>query len=327
VQGAHLHFAGSRRTKFCAADRCAAGRFDPASPWITGNAARRICWHVAFSARCPRAILFKPMEGDLKTMTSQSSTERRVFPVSHVAALRRDAWREAMACLVLLTLLAGGAGVLAGLGPWFHVKAACAFVAAFAVAQRGLPAHSPNRRFGPANRVTLVRLALVALLAAGVGEASADAAAIAWAAIVIATAAALLDALDGPLARAHGFASEFGARFDMETDALMVLVLCLLVVHFDKAGPWILAAGLMRYVFVLARRPWPWLCRPLPPSQRRKAVCVAQITSLIVCLGPIIPVGWSEAIAAGSLAALTASFAADTLWLARHRHSPLEVAP
>jgi phosphatidylglycerophosphate synthase len=267
------------------------------------------------------------MEADLKTMTSQSSNDRRVFPSAHAAALRRDAWREAMACLVLLTLLAGGAGLLAGVGPWFHVKAVGVFVAAFAIAQRGLPAHSPNRRFGPANRVTLMRLALVALLAAGVGEASADPATMAWAAIVIATTAALLDALDGPLARSRGFASQFGARFDMETDALMVLVLCLLVIHFDKAGAWIVAAGLMRYVFVLAARVWPWLARPLPPSQRRKAVCVAQITMLIVCLGPIVTVGWSVVLAAGSLAALTASFATDILWLARHRHTHSEVAP
>ncbi|MGJ7507821.1 CDP-alcohol phosphatidyltransferase family protein [Variovorax sp. GT1P44] len=259
-------------------------------------------------------------------MTSQSSNDRRGFPLAHAAALRRDAWREALGCLVLLMLLARGAGVLAGLGPWFQVKAVCVFVAAFAIAQTGLPGHSPNRRFGLANRVTLVRLALIALLAAGIGEASPDAA-IAWAVVAIATAAALLDALDGPLARARGFASEFGARFDMETDALMVLVLCLLVLHFDKAGAWILAAGLMRYVFVLSSSAWPWLARPLPPSQRRKAICVAQITSLIVCLVPIVPVGWSEAIAAGSLAALTASFATDIVWLSRHRHARSEVAP
>jgi phosphatidylglycerophosphate synthase len=267
------------------------------------------------------------MEVDLKSMTLQFSDNRRVRPMAQAAALRRDAWREATTCLVLLMILSGGAGALAGLGPWFHVKAAGVFVAAFAVAQRGLPAHSPNRRFGPANRVTLVRLALVAVLAAGVGEAFADPAAIAWATFVIATAAALLDALDGPLARAHGFASEFGARFDMETDAFMVLVLCLLVIHFDKAGAWIVAAGLMRYVFVLAAKVWPWLDCPLPPSQRRKSVCVVQITSLIVCLGPFTPVASSEAIAAGSLAALAASFAADVLWLARHRHPRSEVAP
>jgi phosphatidylglycerophosphate synthase len=264
---------------------------------------------------------------DLKAMTSQSSNDRRVFPSSHAAALRRDAWREALACLVLLTLIAGGAGPLAALGPWFHIKALGVFVVAFAVVLRGLSDHSPNLRFGPANRLTLVRLALVALLAGGIGEPAADVATIAWAAIVIATTAALLDALDGPLARAHGVASEFGARFDMETDALMVLVLSLLVIHFDKAGTWIIAAGLMRYVFVLAAKAWPWLDRPLPPSRRRKAVCVAQITGLIVCLAPIVPLAWSHAIAAGGLAALAASFAVDIAWLARRHRSPLEVEP
>ncbi|MDM0104505.1 CDP-alcohol phosphatidyltransferase family protein [Variovorax sp. J22R24] len=260
-------------------------------------------------------------------MTSQSSNDRRALRSSRAAALRRDAWREALACLVLLTLLAGSAGLLAGLGPWFHLRAVGVFVVAFAIVQRGLPDHSPNPRFGPANRVTLVRLALVALLAAGIGESSADIATIAWPAIVIATTAALLDALDGPLARAHGSASEFGARFDMETDALMVLVLCLLVIHFDKAGGWIIAAGLMRYVFVLAAKAWPWLARSLPPSERRKAVCVTQITSLIVCLAPIIPVASSQFIAAASLVVLTASFAMDIAWLARRRRLPLEVAP
>jgi phosphatidylglycerophosphate synthase len=144
---------------------------------------------------------------------------------------------------------------------------------------------------------------------------------LAWVAIVVATSAALLDALDGPLARSQALASEFGARFDMETDALLVLVLSLLVLRFDKAGSWILAAGLMRYAFVLAAVAWPWMARPLPPSLRRKAVCVAQITSLIVCLGPVIDPAWSRALAAASLAALSASFAADLAWLARRRRA------
>jgi hypothetical protein len=61
------------------------------------------------------------------------------------------------------------------------------------------------------------------------------------------------------------------------------------------------------------------LARPLPPSTRRKLVCVAQITALIVCLGPIVAVAWSRAIAAASLLLLSASFAADIVWLARRR--------
>ncbi|MBO9515222.1 MAG: CDP-alcohol phosphatidyltransferase family protein [Variovorax sp.] len=233
--------------------------------------------------------------------------------------MRRDAWRDGLACLVLLSGLALGGRELAGLGPWFHLKTVIVFGAAFGWVLHGLAAHAPHQRFGAANRVTLVRLALVALLAAGIGEAFADRDALAWAAVAVATTAALLDALDGPLARAQGAASAFGARFDMETDALLVLVLSVLVVRFEKAGSWILAAGLMRYAFVLAARSWPWLARPLPPSTRRKAVCVLQITALIVCLGPVVSPAWSARIAAASLAALGASFALDIAWLARRR--------
>ncbi len=257
-------------------------------------------------------------------MSSQSSADAPVFSPPGLAALRRDALREVLFCVLLLALLAASAGVLGEFSRWFGVKALAFFGIAVVCMLRGLGSHAPHARFGAANRVTLARLALVALLAALAGEPLADAAAVAWAAIVVATVAALLDAVDGPLARSGGLASDFGARFDMETDALLVLVLCLLVVHFDKAGAWIMAAGLMRYAFVLAARRWPWMARPLPPSQRRKAVCVGQITSLIVCLGPIIDIAWSQAIAAASLAALSGSFAADIAWLIRHRQSRLE---
>lgn len=239
-----------------------------------------------------------------------------------LAALRRDAWREALPCFLLLAALAALVGRLGELGPWFQLKAMAVFTSAFALVLAGLAAHAPNARFGAANRVTLARLALIALLAALVGEPVADV--IVWGSIAVATGAALLDALDGPLARHDGAASDFGARFDMETDALLVLVLSLLVLHLDKAGAWVLAAGLMRYLFVLAARPWPWLARALPPSQRRKTVCVVQITSLIVSLSPVIALPWSGALAAASLALLTASFAIDIAWLQRHRQLPLE---
>jgi phosphatidylglycerophosphate synthase len=260
------------------------------------------------------------------TMLTQSSADGPAFGAGRLAALRRDAWREAVPCFLLLAVAAGGLTVLGELSPWFKLKALTVFAAAFAWVLHGLPAHAPNARFGAANRVTMARLALIALLAAGIGEPLADAETMAWSIIVVGTTAALLDAVDGPIARRSGLASEFGARFDMETDALLTLVLCLLVFHFDKAGAWILAAGLMRYAFVLAMKPWPWLARRLAPSQRRKAVCVAQITSLLVCLGPIIALPWSRAIAAASLAALTASFAIDIAWLFRRRAFPLEPA-
>jgi phosphatidylglycerophosphate synthase len=141
----------------------------------------------------------------------------------------------------------------------------------------------------------------------------------AWWLVVIATATALLDAVDGALARRSGLASAFGARFDMETDAAFTLVLCALVLQAGQAGPWVLASGLMRYAFVGASKPWPWLTGALPPSKRRQTVCVVQITALIVCLGPIVPPWLAASLAAFSLALLSLSFAVDIRTLARQR--------
>jgi phosphatidylglycerophosphate synthase len=245
--------------------------------------------------------------------------------VTRQAILRgRDALRD---------LVALGAGVvtaglaiasLAGFGPAYTLKAIVLYVVGAAFVWRGLPRAHPHPRFGPANRVTLLRMALSALLAAVIGEPLVPADAIAWAIVVAATMTAVLDAADGPLARRSGLASDFGARFDMETDAWLTLVLCGLIVHVDKAGAWVLAAGLMRYAFVGAARLWPWLSGTLPPSLRRKAVCVAQITTLIVCLGPIVPRALSSALAAASLLVLAWSFAVDVRALAKARAPLLE---
>ena len=236
-----------------------------------------------------------------------------------LAVLRRDAGRDALWVAALLALVAGAVVAMGWLGAGFALKALAVFALASGLAWRGLAGHMPHRRFGAANRVTLLRLAMIALLAGAIGEAPHAPAPLAWTAVVLATTAALLDALDGPLARSQGLASDFGARFDMESDALLMGVLSLLVWHFGKAGGWIVLAGLARYLFVAAAWAWPWLAWPLPPSLRRKAVCVLAITGLIVCLGPVIAVPWSQAIGAACLALLAFSFGADLLWLGRRR--------
>ena len=66
-------------------------------------------------------------------------------------------------------------------------------------------------------------------------------------AMALATVVAVLDGIDGWLARRTGMASDFGARFDMETDAALIMVLALLAWQFGKAGVWVLASGLLRY--------------------------------------------------------------------------------
>ena len=170
--------------------------------------------------------------------------------------------------------------------------------------------------FGAANRVTLVRGVLTLLCAALIG--APPRAAIGWTIVALATLAALLDAVDGRLARRRGAASAFGARFDMETDALLILILALLAWQLGKAGVWIVLAGALRYLFVAAGRALPWLESALPPSRRRQAACVIQIVSLIVCAAPSFVPPVSGAVALAGLVLLAGSFALDVAWLARH---------
>jgi phosphatidylglycerophosphate synthase len=244
--------------------------------------------------------------------------------------LLRGAWLDLALVATGLLLVALAAAWAAALGSDYVLKA-LAWLAAGGVAIRaGLRAGThPHARFGSANRITLVRLALAGLLIALLGEAAwsnpaPGPNALAWAVVLLATATALLDAADGALARRSGLASAFGARFDMETDAAYTLVLCALVWQAGQAGPWVLLAGLLRYLFVTAAWRWPWLAAPLPPSRRRQTVCVVQITSLIVCLAPIVSSAVATLLAAASLALLVGSFAVDVIFLARTRRNSLE---
>jgi len=199
------------------------------------------------------------------------------------------------------------------LSGFYLVKAAAVFTAIAAVVVVRVRAHHPYARFGPANQVTTVRALLASLVAAFIGEPHAPA--VAAAAATMSASATALDGVDGWLARRSRMISAFGARFDMEVDAFLILALSVLVWRHGKAGAWILAAGLLRYAFVAAGWIWPWLNRPLFPSVRRKAICVVQITGLILALLPQIPPPPSAAIAAISLAALSYSFFVDCFWL------------
>ena len=215
---------------------------------------------------------------------------------------------------VILAYLADWAGtyVLAGLAGY-------AIVSVFVVVRVG--SRRGRAGFGIANQVTLLRAGLVCL-ASGALLAGGSSSASEWSLVVLVAAALSLDAADGWLARRLRLASGFGARFDLEIDAWLILVLALLVWQSGRVGPWVLAIGLMRYVFVLASWYLPALRGPLPPSRRRQVVCVQQSVTLLVCLLP--PVGnlFANAAAGLALLALLASFASDIIYLVRIRRSP-----
>jgi len=268
-----------------------------------------------------------------RSLSSTPDAGRRAAVAA--SALRHEARRDLAAAAGCLLALALAAAWAADLGAAYVVKALSWFAAGAALVWHGLRAGAhPHGRLGAANRVTLARFSLAGLLVALLGEQvwpSAWAAAgaikvnaLAWAVVALATLTAVLDAVDGALARRSGLASGFGARFDMETDAAYTLVLCALVWQAGQAGPWVLAAGLLRYGFVAAAWRWRWLATPLPPSRRRQTVCVVQITSLIVCLAPVVPPALAAALAAASLALLGFSFVIDVHTLAQARQPRLE---
>lgn len=188
------------------------------------------------------------------------------------------------------------------------------FLVIAALALAGIGRHHPFARVGLANLVTGARGVLTAIVAAALVEAPSQD--LAWALVAMSIAAVVLDGFDGWAARSQGVASAFGARFDMEVDAFLILALSALVWRFDKAGAWVLASGLMRYGFIVAGFAWPWFDRPLPASRRRQAVCVVQIAGLVAALSPLVPHPLSAWVAGLSLAALAWSFWVDVRWLA-----------
>jgi len=221
-------------------------------------------------------------------------------------------------------LCAAGLAVALALPASFPGKAVAAGAVAGIAAWPVLRALGPGFRFGPADRVTLLRASLVVVLLAAVGEPYAPQ--LAGVAAGLATLAAALDGVDGWLARRTDTASAFGARFDMETDAALVLVLSVLAWQWHKAGLWILFAGMLRYVFAAVAMFLPWMRHPLPPSTRRRVVCVAQVVTLIACLAPAITPPYSALVAGAGLAALVFSFAVDTVWLAARARPTKEYA-
>ncbi|RIY02016.1 CDP-alcohol phosphatidyltransferase family protein [Aureimonas flava] len=172
----------------------------------------------------------------------------------------------------------------------------------------------PHVRFGPANVVTAVRGGMAAALGAcawDYGRLAEYDAGFEWMLAGAALLALALDGLDGWLARRTGLASRFGARFDMEVDAFLILILCALAFADGKAGAHVFLIGLMRYAFVVWGALDPRLARPLAPSLRRKTVCVLQIALLCFALLPPVDPPLSEGVVLAALVLLAWSFAVD----------------
>jgi len=205
----------------------------------------------------------------------------------------------------------------AGLGSGYVYASAAWGIAVAVVIIFNLRHHLPRTRFGPANRVTLLRGVPVALIGGAIGLVDASSFD-GWVLFAAAVSILLLDGADGWVARRTGSSSPFGARFDWELDALFLVILSLLVYDMGKVGAWVLAIGGLRYLFVMAWLLWPHLSAEMPESNRRKAVCVVQGLALIICLLPVVGHVPGSVIAGGALVALCYSFIVDIAWLNRN---------
>ncbi len=218
-----------------------------------------------------------------------------------------------LAQLVLLAALAvtlglGGAGWLAGL--------ACGVVTSALLARglRGVPGH----RLSPANRVTLTRATLVGGVAALVADAFSAPGRVPTL-VALSAVALVLDGVDGWVARHTGSASALGARFDMEVDAFLILVLSVYVCRAHPADWWVLSIGAARYAYVAAGWLLPWLRGGLPARYWRKVVAAVQGIVLTVVAAGVLPWLATQVVLALALALLTESFGHDVRWQWRHR--------
>jgi phosphatidylglycerophosphate synthase len=137
---------------------------------------------------------------------------------------------------------------------------------------------TPSGGFGLANSLTLFRLLLVAVL----GHALVLLPRLGFVALLLLLFA--LDAVDGRLARARDESSPFGAAFDMETDAVSIMMLSLLLWQ-DGVGAWVLVAGLWRYVYAAIVAVVPRLGEA-PRSQLARVIFVVVALSLTLAFLP-----------------------------------------
>ena len=210
-------------------------------------------------------------------------------------ATELEKWTRGHAALVL-----GALGVALYLErSWPVAAAGVASLAALVTVNRS--AWTSSGVFGWANAVTSVRAVLVWAVGARLHKAHEAL----LAAFVLALFA--LDGLDGYLARRRGTSSEFGALFDMETDAYFVLTVELVLFHRGDLGAWILVTGVLRYVYVLVRAFVPARRPDVPRTRFGRLAFTGLALGLFFAFALPGPIGQACAIAGTVL--VTVSFA------------------
>jgi phosphatidylglycerophosphate synthase len=227
------------------------------------------------------------------------------------------------AAAVAQVALLGALAYQVGLGPvgWLS---GVAYALGLAVLLGGAARRAGSAALGPADIVTLARASLVggvtALVADRLGGDGYPVATL----VLLSSVALALDGVDGWVARRTGTVSALGARFDMEVDAFLILVLSVQVA--GPAGWWVLLIGAARYLLLAAATVLPWLDGTLPSRPWCKVVAVIQGVALITAAADVLAPGLARAVLVVALALLVESFGREVHDLWRLRAVPAATA-
>jgi phosphatidylglycerophosphate synthase len=125
----------------------------------------------------------------------------------------------------------------------------------------------------------------------------------------------LLDWFDGFFARYLNETSKFGAIFDQETDAFLLLILTLSLYLNHNVPITIFLIPSYRYVFLILGLHFKWLKNTLPESYLRKVICSITILLLIICHMQSLSINHVQIISILAFLMITFSFTKDIIWL------------
>jgi phosphatidylglycerophosphate synthase len=235
-----------------------------------------------------------------------------VSPITSLANANRAPWILG-GLLAELVLAATAAAAVMGATTLLPVVLLASCSALLVLAAASQPASDGP---GPADLVTGLRLGM----AIGIGVSVLCGSPPGGLVAALLLLALSTDAADGWIARRTASATRFGARFDLETDTALLGAASLAAM--PVAGPFVLAAPLLRPAWLLAGRALPWLERPLPPSLRRRILCALPILLLLAVPWPLAGSRLATPAALLAVLMLASSFLIDLAYQWQQRRVP-----
>lgn len=153
---------------------------------------------------------------------------------------------------------------------------------------------------------------------------------LAWAPGALFLSGALLDYLDGYVARITGQSTRLGERLDMQWDSVGVMVAVMLTVKYGQAPFPYLLVGFARYLYLIGlwlHRRWGGVAADLPPSRFRRATSGMQMGFLAVILLPVFAPPATQIAAALFMLPTMVSFARDFLHVTGLRDATAPARP